>query len=567
MAMSEFIRAITEKVDIVEVVSRYVNLKKRGKEFVGLCPFHKERTPSFYVSPTKGVYHCFGCKASGNVVTFLAKMEGIPLIEAAKKLAKEYGIQIPKTSGPSQDEKLYQLAQEVAEFFHSILFSPAGDPALVYLTERGVEYETIKDFLLGYAPYSELLKKFESEAETLEKIGLVKRDEKGFYEFFKDRLIFPIFSPAGKVVGFGGRTLKNEEPKYLNTPNTQIYDKSWALYGIHKSWKFIKEMGYATLMEGYFDVLLAYQKGFKNCVATCGTSLTHQHAKLLKRFTDKVLIVYDGDSAGKKAAVKAGAILRGEGFKVMIALIENEKDPADLLNEMEHEEFLQYLREHSKPFFEFAYDYFKELYPPNVPGNKAMLVNEMAEVLSEMENEIQRFEYIRELSKKLDVPEGAVLATVLAIKKGGKTISTLISEENPVDEAKLACLSVALESEKNFKKLKEEFPRNLLEGSVLDRVIRHVLNSEHPVSFSELMEACPEASEILGRAVKYENIEDKEALLRDSINFLKRIGIQREIDEIKKKIKELQNTGEIPTELLQELHYKVKEIKTLGKEG
>ena len=313
----EKISEIKNAADIVDIVSESVLLKKAGKNYIGLCPFHSEKTPSFTVSPDKQIFHCFGCGTGGNVFSFLMKQEGLSFPEAARHLAKRYGVNVPdrplsaeQKKKISEKESLLDINRRAGGFYHQALInSTAGQKARSYLSKRGISQKIIDDFKLGYAQdgWDNLLRFF-SEYRTssglLEKSGLViaRKNKSGHYDRFRNRVIFPIFDVNMQVIGFGGRVLDDALPKYLNSPETVLYNKSRSLYGIHRAKDRCRATGTVFIVEGYLDLLALHQHGIENSVATLGTALTADHVKLLTRYARRMILVYDSDEAGIRSA-------------------------------------------------------------------------------------------------------------------------------------------------------------------------------------------------------------------------------------------------------------------------
>lgn len=337
---------IRNRLDIVEVVSSYIELKKAGRNYVGLCPFHPEKSPSFTVSPEKQLYHCFGCQSGGSLFTFIMQAEGISFPEAAHFLARRAGMELedePLSPADQQKARLRALllkAGAVArEYFQFHLWqTSAGRKALAYLQQRGLTAQTIKDFKLGYAPAgwngltAELARRgFDGELGM--KAGLLAgKGDKKYYDLFRERIIFPIMDNQGETLGFGGRLLKEGEPRYLNTPETLLFHKGSLLYGLPQALPAIRRKKEALLVEGYMDVLLLHQHGFAHCVAPLGTALTGRHVALLRGRLEKIILAFDGDAGGEDAALRSLDILEKEGTRVAVALLPAGKDPADILS-------------------------------------------------------------------------------------------------------------------------------------------------------------------------------------------------------------------------------------------
>ena len=335
----EVIDRVRDASDIVAVVGEHVSLKRQGRTWKALCPFHKEKTPSFIVNPDRGIFKCFGCGMGGDVFRFVMEFEKLSFPEALEHLAGRAGIVLPKRSweGPSE-ESVYPVLEWAAGKFRHELTGPGGARAREYLENRGLKRLVTETYGLGWAPpgWSHLLdaagRKY--SPELLERAGLVIRKEQGgFYDRFRGRVIIPIRSPLGKTIGFGARTLGDEEPKYLNSPETAVFVKSRVLYGLAEARDALRNVGTALVVEGYMDVLALAQNGFVNTVASCGTAFTPEQARLLKRYVDKAVLVFDGDTAGLRAAWKAAGVFLGEGLDVRVLALPGEADPDSFVRE------------------------------------------------------------------------------------------------------------------------------------------------------------------------------------------------------------------------------------------
>lgn len=345
----DLIEEIRLKNDIVEVISDYVKLKKTGGSYVGLCPFHNEKTPSFSVSPSKQMYHCFGCGEGGNVFTFLMKYENDTFIEAVTRLAERAGIDLPKAKYTNEEKierdikaAILEVNKEAAKFYYHQLRSPNGEQGYKYFKERGLSDETMIKFGLGYSlKYSnslyEYLKKKGFTDDIMRESGLIKYSEKGVYDAFWNRVMYPIMNNANKVIGFGGRVLGDGKPKYINSPETKVFDKSRNLYGLNIARS--SRRGNMILCEGYMDVIALHQAGVDNAVASLGTAFTTGHAHIIKKYTDQVLLTFDSDGAGVKAALRAIPMLRAAGLSVKVINMRPYKDPDELIKNMGKEEF------------------------------------------------------------------------------------------------------------------------------------------------------------------------------------------------------------------------------------
>lgn len=396
---------IKDRIDIVDLISEYVHLKKAGQNWKGLCPFHTEKTPSFTVSPAKQIFHCFGCGSGGDIFTFLTKYETLTFPEALSILAKKAGVTLKASQGPSvragEKEVLLNIHKDAAGFFRQNLMKNAK--ALNYLKARGIDDKACETFSIGYAPRSwnallNYLSRKGYKPEAVKKAGLAVQGQKGVYDTFRDRILFPIYDLKGDAVAFGGRSIDGSEPKYLNSPETPIFNKRKVLYGLDRAKDTVKKGGNALFMEGYMDVITAHLHGFSNAVAPLGTALTPEHGKLIKRFTEEVVVVFDSDQAGVKAAKKAAGILLESGLGVKILSVPDNEDPDSFLREKGKDAFEKLL---SSPLS--IVDFFVRH-----GGQKHIVADEIFEVVSRMPNEILQEEYLTELSERIKVDEKRV---------------------------------------------------------------------------------------------------------------------------------------------------------------
>lgn len=403
MITREEIEQIRTRVDILEVVSQYLTTHPSGKNFVALCPFHPDRTPSLTISRDKGLFHCFGCGEGGDVFKFLMRIERIDFPEAIRRLAVQAGV-ILQDSSSGGSAQLRELMERVTCHYERRLKGPEGRRAWEYLIRRGLTPETIKRFRLGYAPSGDdLLKAFPGSEEGLIRLGLVKEGERGRFSFFHNRVIFPIMSGQGEVVGFAGRALGGEEPKYLNTPSTPLFEKSRLLYGLPWARAAFKERGEALLVEGYMDVLMAHQHGFSQAVASMGTAFTSEQAQLLKRFIPKVLIAYDRDVAGREATLRGIRQLLSASLEVAIVLLPSGEDPDELLRRRGREAF-EALLQQALPFHEFYIQALLEEHDPRHLSGQEQILASVYSFLEGLESPALRTQILKELSGSLDIP-------------------------------------------------------------------------------------------------------------------------------------------------------------------
>ena len=408
----EQIEEVRSRSDIVSVIGRYVRLKRAGSGYTGLCPFHNEKTPSFHVNPARQMYKCFGCGVGGNVLTFVMEYENLTFPEAMEMLAQEAGIELPKqelTAQQKQQESLRQTLLEInkkaARYYFALLKSPRGKPGYDYLTGRGLSDETILHFGLGYAGQGggelyQYMKKEGYSDSVLKETGLFKMDERGAYDKFWNRVMFPIMDANNRVIGFGGRVMGDAKPKYLNSPETKIFDKSRNLFGLNYAKR--GKRSNMILCEGYMDVIALHQAGFTNAVASLGTAFTEQQANLIRRYTDEVLLTYDSDGAGIKAAMRAIPMLRRAGITGKVIHMEPYKDPEEFIKNLGAEEFEKRMEEAQNSFF-FEIEVIKKNYSMSDPEQKTKFIHETARKLLVFEDKIQRDNYLEAVAARYNI--------------------------------------------------------------------------------------------------------------------------------------------------------------------
>ncbi|MBU0478356.1 DNA primase [bacterium] len=417
MIPESVIESIQQQSDIVLVISGYIPLKQAGRSFKAPCPFHHEKTPSFIVSPEKQIFHCFGCGAGGNVFGFVMKYENMTFIEAVELLADKAGISITRQKINTDVLDLYRVNNVASDYFNNMLInSLEGKHACEYLKNRGIDTQTIKDFKLGYAPASpksllEFVKKEKISEAALDKAGITAYDssEKNRYVRFKNRIIFPIHNTQGKIVGFAGRALDDKTlPKYLNSPQTDLYNKSNILYGLNIAKKEIADNNHVVIVEGYMDLLSLYQAGFLNVVASSGTSLAVQQAKLLLRYATKATIVYDGDTAGTKATLRGLDILVEQGLMVKIVRLPVGEDPDSFLNKYGKNKFSNMLKE-AVDIITYRISILEDQLDSASIDGKAEIAKNILPTISKITDSIRKSEYIRYLAARLSLDEASVL--------------------------------------------------------------------------------------------------------------------------------------------------------------
>ena len=429
----DLIEEVRSRNDIVDLISGYVSLKKKGSSYFGLCPFHNEKSPSFSVSRDKQMYYCFGCGAGGNIFTFLMEYENMTFPEAMQMLADRAGIELPEQETSQEarraaDEKarLREMNKLAAQYYYVLLHRDRGEKGLRYLQQRGILDETIRHFGLGYADiYRDDLYQFLKQKgytdEEMKNSGLVSIDEKhGGSDKFWNRVMFPIMDVNNRVIGFGGRVMGEGEPKYLNSPETKIFDKSRNLYGLNIARSTRKSQ--LLLCDGYMDVISLHQAGFDNAVASLGTALTSGHASLLKRYTKEVYLTYDSDGAGVKAALRAIPILKEVGIITKVINMRPYKDPDEFIKALGAEEYQKRIDEAENSFL-FEIRIMQESYDMNDPESKTAFYNEIAKKLLGFTEELERNNYIEAVADKYQIGYDNLrkLVNNLAMKTGGIT--------------------------------------------------------------------------------------------------------------------------------------------------
>lgn len=393
-----FLDELAARNPIEEVVGQYVHLKRSGSNLFGLCPFHGEKTASFSVSPDKGIYYCFGCHKGGSVINFEMEIEGLSYPDAVRALAKRAGMTVPEDEQYQNryrhQERLWALHKEAARFFHAVLFAPEGAAGLAYAAKRGMPRSVLTKFGIGFAPdsWDSLCKAMEAKGFTREELqasGLVSTSSKnnGIYDRFRNRLMFPIIDVRGNVIGFGGRVMDDSTPKYLNSPETEIFNKRKNLFALNFAKK--SKLGYLILVEGYMDAIALHQYGFDCAVASLGTSLTEEHAVLMSRYTQQVILIYDGDEAGQRATQRAIPMLEKAGLQVKVLKMRDAKDPDEFLKKYGADRF-RILLEESSNRVEYQLRAIQKKYDLSSDEERVNFVTEAADFLSTLPSAIQR---------------------------------------------------------------------------------------------------------------------------------------------------------------------------------
>lgn len=551
----ELIEEVRSRNDIVDVIGSYVRLKKKGSTYFGLCPFHNEKTGSFSVSPNKQMYYCFGCGAGGNVFTFLMQYENFTFGEAMQSLADRVGIELPQQEMTSAQRReadrrtrLLEINKEAAKYFYTLLRSPRGQKAYQYFKKRELSDETMQKFGLGYSDqYSDdlyrYLRKKGYDDDILKDSGLITIDEvRGGHDKFWNRAMFPIMDVHNRVIGFGGRVMGDGEPKYLNSPETRIFDKSRNLYGLNIARTTRKNQ--LLLCEGYMDVIALHQAGFDNAVASLGTALTSGHANLLKRYTKEVYLTYDSDGAGVKAALRAIPILKEVGIVTKVINMRPYKDPDEFIKALGAEEYQKRIDEAENSFL-FEIRIMQENYDMNDPESKTAFYNEIARKLLGFSEELERNNYIEAVAEKYQIGFDNLrkLVNNLAVKGGlvrehtplKSGINENKKKEDGMKQSQKLLLTWLIEDTRLFGAIKglitaEDFTEELYHRVATELFAQH--EADGSVNPAQIISRFPEADEqkeIAGlfnaRIHEIENKNDREKALKETIIRIKQNSI------------------------------------------
>jgi DNA primase len=426
MEYKEYIADIGTKIGILDVIGHYVKLRKQGRNYVGLCPFHHEKTPSFTVSPDKNMFYCFGCKASGDMLTFVRKVHNVSLPEAIEIVSKEFHVELPpwhmSTVASRERQELLQTLKLVATTFAAALQSPQAGECQEYVRSRGLSSETVKHFSLGYCPRNtDSLVKWCAEhgidEDSLARTGIVQRHEGRSFSPFAHRLMFPIWDSIGNIIAFGGRAIDGSMPKYTNSPETPLFAKRRTLYALPLAEPSIRETGTAVVVEGYMDAIALHAAGFTNVVASLGTAFTEEQGTLLRRSASRVLLNFDSDEAGQRAARLALSIADRTGLDVAVVKVKGAKDPDELLREPGGKAQYQVALDHATSVGDFLLDAAAVGRDMNSVGDRRAFVQEMMESVDDMQDSLLRTQLLTQIARRVNVRE----EEVLAIYRKGRT--------------------------------------------------------------------------------------------------------------------------------------------------
>ena len=436
----QILNEVRQSNDIVDVISQYVHLKRSGRNFFGLCPFHNEKSPSFSVSPDKQIFHCFGCGVGGNVITFVSQIEGLNFVETVQMLAERANIQLPtlQNNGDTQREilkdKVYKVNEFTAEYYHQNLYKPQAKMAQEYVKKRQLTNETLKSFRIGFSGkfdelYQELKRQGFQEQEILES-GLVNKNERGQYiDRYRNRLMFPICDARGRVIAFGGRVLDDSKPKYINSPENVVYSKGRHLFGLNVAKK--GDTKKLLIVEGYMDVISLHQRGITNVVAPLGTALTEQQGWLLRKNSEQIILSFDSDDAGIKAKLRAIDILQNMGCDLRVIQLEGAKDPDEYILKYGNMRF-QNVIDKAFSVVEFKVKILKKELDLDNTNDKIKFLNEIAKLISKVDNTMEREVYIEKIAKEYDISKEAIYAEVNKLTYKNDKSEKILEKAKPI---------------------------------------------------------------------------------------------------------------------------------------
>jgi DNA primase len=565
----QFIDDLKHHADIVVVIQDYVSLKKTGATYKGLCPFHGEKTPSFHVTRDKGFFHCFGCNVGGDVFKFLELHEKIGFADAVKLLAQRFGMSLPEMeqtddqrANAAERETLLKVHESAAAWFQQQLASNAGARVRRQIAERGVTDDTRQVMGLGFAPpgreglKAALIKEGFSQALLVRAGLLVQRDDGSVIDRFRNRLMIPICRDTGSVIAFGGRAVDaDQQPKYLNSPETPIYSKGRTLYGLHLSKNAIRNGKFAVLVEGYFDFAQVYQAGFQAVVASCGTALTPQHSQQLRRFTSKVVLSFDPDTAGQGATAKSCEILVAEGFDVNVAILPPGEDPDTFVRRQGRQGYRELL-EQSRPYLEYLLDRVAAGHNLNTDEGRVKFLGEMLPIAGRIPDASMRDRFADRLSFKARVTDEVVRAEIrkAVVQKQASLTKRDVPSFGHVTKAEKGLIWLLVHQPEGALGALETLDGTDLDGlasrTVLD--LAHKLNENTEFTPSALLERLNTVDAQLVAAIASET----EAHVHDAggcVRMIKRLRYERERAAIQREIDRLQEVGGHEGEQLQEL--------------
>jgi len=573
------IEQIRNRADIIEIISSYVELKKRGRNFFGLCPFHSEKTASFSVSPEKQIYKCFGCGAGGSSIDFIMEIEKLDFIESIRYLADQYGVEIEEThtisNGQDVTANIFEMNNQTLSLYQENLFDQNNNLILTHLTDRGLNIETIKTLGLGlsYTGKDEVLKKMQGKynSKSMLSSGLFVDTKSGYMDRFRNRIMFSLYNITGRVIGFAGRAIdKNENAKYINSPQTQVYNKSKVLYGLHLTKNDISKSDSAIIVEGYIDFLQLYQSGVKNIVAVSGTAFTDGHAHLLKRLTKNVLIAYDGDSAGVSSAVKAGFVLLKNGMNPSIIRIPDGLDPDDWVLKSGVDPFNESAK-NAVPLIEFSHQEFQKKTNTNI----ADFINETLPELLQIQDNVVAEINLKSLSSCTGISFESIKNNYLSLVERKdrrdkyqtvehKSSSKKLSIEN---DLLMLCFSKDRKiREQIYNNLNIEWMKSDQSKRIYEQIYIH-LNSEFepdPTIILDQLELKEDHHRLASLSFEVDRIAPSISMAKNCIQRLEHMFLKEKLEKFREMLKDAEKSFKDNSELITritEIQYKMNSIK------
>jgi len=551
----EIIEQIRQVANIVEIASSYTTLKKRGSKEVGLCPFHSEKTPSFTVDESKQLFHCFGCGAGGDVFSLIMQKENFTFPEAIKFLAEKYKVPLPQQTRVSPqvlklEERIFKINEmAMVHFRNNLTRTKEGEKALDYLQKRDINEKTIEELKIGYAQntWDAGVSYFRGKNvpdDLIEKAGLSLPGQraKGSYDRFRGRIIFPIFSQKGKVLAFGGRTIIEADPKYLNSPETPVYSKGKELYGLNFSLEAVRHKGEIILVEGYLDFASLFQAGIKNCAASLGTALTQNQIYLIRRFAPKIVLNYDGDTAGLAAAGRAVSLCFESGTMPRVLVLPEKCDPDLYIRKYGPERYLK-LAEKSRTGLEFLIASMKQSYKLDVPEDKARLVGALIRELDKIPDPVTKSEYLRQLSNDLNVDE----KIIRGLAQQGKT-ARKDEDKEPFLQAEKRLLQILAEGGPVGRWVASSLREDDISGFKGEALFHYLLNGlrkSNGLQFQDLQQAVgPLLASQLSRVLLEKQEEATELDAGECIKSLQRMRLETRLKELQREIIRVEKQGE-----------------------
>ncbi|MCX6353842.1 MAG: DNA primase [Candidatus Aureabacteria bacterium] len=579
MIPQNIVEQIQSANDIAEIVSSYIPLKRAGRSFKACCPFHNEKTPSFFVSPEKGIWHCFGCGDGGSVFNFVMRYERVTFPEAVRLLAKKAGVAIPEYSTADEREgekreELYRINEFAAKWFSQQLATPVGKRVHAYLRKRGITDALIGQFSLGYAPDSweglyRAARKKGYRRESLLALGLVMQKERGdgLYDRFRNRLMIPICDVSGRVIAFSGRVLGEGNPKYMNSPESPLFSKSKSLYGLHLSKRSIVDTGTAVVVEGYFDYLTLYSAGITNVVASQGTAFTPDHARILRRYTregsHEVVMSFDADAAGENAALRSVDAFLQEGLRVRVLMLPGGHDPDTFVREKGDGAFRKLMGE-APEYFDFLLERLCRNHGVTGEVGKARIASEFLDALAQVKDEVFREAYRKKLSERIDIAQEYIIREINKRTRSASAPSPDRAERGSTPQQPLRLppgereiVRLMVEDETIIRQVASELTPEDFRDSHLQTIARRafdLLEREQWAGSSRLL-ACladDRCTAVLSMLITEEQPSgDSGQVVRDCIRYLKRRNLKEELGRITKEISRRERGGAPNAEIVE----------------